>query len=81
MNRHTPPAPSNLEGEMITTANTPPQSSVSYCFSVHPNSPSKLEGGRGSVLKMGVTLASPKLLRLGNEKKSKLSFFISLDFS
>ena len=28
-----------------------------------------------------VTLASPKLLRLGNEKKNKFSFCISLDFS
>ena len=26
------------------------------------------------------TLASPKILRLGNKKKSKLSFCISLDF-
>ncbi|MCR4958751.1 MAG: hypothetical protein K6B13_09170 [Prevotella sp.] len=35
----------------------------------------------GEAVETDVTLASPKLLGLGNEKKNKFSFYISLDFS
>jgi len=48
----------------------------------YKGSPSKLEKQDFACFfaRLSVTLASLKLLALGNEKKSKLSFYISLVF-